>query len=402
MSLSPPTAVPIAPAGPPLPCTPKATEPSVPAATARVLHVINGEHYAGAERVQDLLGEHLPPFGYEAGFASLKSGRFGDYRSSIHTPLYEFEMTRRWDLRPVREITRLVREEGYDLLHAHTPRSLLIASLVKRRTGLPLVYHVHSPASADSTNRISNWVNDRLERWCAESVDQLITVSPTLTDHMHRRGHAADKLQCVVNGTPILPEDHPGARRRPAPVGPLVVGMVALFRPRKGAEVMLDTLATIRSRGHDVRLRAIGPFETPEYEEAIKNRVHKLGLFDAVHWTGFTNDVGAELARLDTLALPSLFGEGLPMVVLEAMSAGLPVVATRCEGTTEAILHRETGLLVDPGSISQLTDALEEIATGGVNYADLSIAARQRHAERFSAEAMARQVASVYDRAVQE
>ena len=217
----------------------------VPVETARVLHIINGEHYAGAERVQDLLGQHLPAFGYEAGFASLKAGRFGDYRSSIETPLYEVEMTRRWDFRPVPEITRLVREEGYDLLHAHTPRSLLIASLVKRKTGLPLVYHVHSPASADSTNRVSNWVNDRIERWCADSIDQLITVSPTLTGHMSERGHAEEKLQCVVNGTPVLSDDHPGARRRRAPIGPLVVGMVALFRPRKGTEVMLDALATI-------------------------------------------------------------------------------------------------------------------------------------------------------------
>lgn len=394
----------IAPVAPPITAAPPGTpvaETPVAIATARVLHVINGEHYAGAERVQDLLGQHLPPFGYEASFASLKAGRFGDYRSSIQTPLYEFEMARRWDFRPVREITRLVKEEGYDLLHAHTPRSLLIASLVKRKTGLPLVYHVHSPASADSTNRVSNWLNDRIERWCAESIDQLITVSPTLNNHMSQRGHAYDKLQCVVNGTPVLEEDHPGARRRSTPVGPLLVGMVALFRPRKGTEVMLDALATIRSRGHDVRLQAIGPFETPEYEQAIKDRVQKLGLFDVVKWTGFTNDVGAELARIDMLALPSLFGEGLPMVVLEAMSAGLPVVATRCEGTTEAILHRETGLLIDPGSISQLADALEEVVTGNVNYADLSIAARRRHTERFSAEAMAQQVALVYDRVLQ-
>ncbi|MEO0531598.1 MAG: glycosyltransferase, partial [Planctomycetota bacterium] len=121
------------------------------------------------------------------------------------------------------------------------------------------------------------------------------------------------------------------------------------------------------------------------------------GLIDQVHWSGFTDDVPKELAKADALALPSLFGEGLPMVILEAMAAGLPVVATRCEGTAEAILHRETGLLVEPGSVSQLADALEELFNGETDYPTMSLAAKERHADRFSDTAMARQVAGVYD-----
>ena len=67
--------------------------------------------------------------------------------------------------------------------------------------------------------------------------------------------------------------------------------------------------------------------------------------------------------------LPSLFGEGLPMVVLEAMAAGVPVVASRVEGVPEAVGHRETGLLVEPGSVSQLAQAIEEVVGGDVDYA---------------------------------
>ncbi|MEO1495884.1 MAG: glycosyltransferase [Planctomycetota bacterium] len=363
----------------------------------RALHVINGEHYSGAERVQDLLAEWLPAFGYEVGLASLLPGRFAACRQATHAPLVEHAMRSRLDLRPSRAIARRVRDEGYDIIHAHTPRSLVIAATAAHRTGVPLVYHVHSPASRDSTRRFTNLANDSTERWFARSAKRLITVSPTLTDHMLKRGFKPDRVRCVMNGVPTLPEDSPGARRRRAPVGPLVVGMVALFRPRKGTEVLLEALASLRSRGHDVHLRAIGPFETPEYEQELHALADRLAINDRVQWIGFTNDVPAELARIDTLALPSLFGEGLPMVVLEAMAAGLPVVATRCEGTAEAILHRETGLLVEPGSVSQLTDALEELAAGQIEYETTSIAARERHADRFSAEAMARQVAAVYD-----
>jgi glycosyltransferase involved in cell wall biosynthesis len=178
--------------------------------------------------------------------------------------------------------------------------------------------------------------------------------------------------------------------------------MVALFRPRKGAEVLIDALARLRERELDVRLEAVGPFETPEYEQQLHDRVHRLGLEEHVHWTGFTDDVAGALARADALALPSLFGEGLPMVVLEAMAAGLPVVATRCEGTVEAILNRETGFLVEPGSVSQLAAALEELFCGETDYPSMSLAARERHAEHFSDTAMARSVAGVYDGLLRE
>ncbi|CAN0347756.1 unnamed protein product, partial [Ectocarpus sp. 4 AP-2014] len=296
---------------------PPKTAPT-PTETVRVLHVVNGEHYSGAERVQDLLALALPGFGYSVGFASLKEGRFGDYRQSVEAPLHELLMKGRWDLGVAWRLARLAREEGYQLLHAHTPRSLVVAYLASRWTGIPLVYHVHSPASRDSTRRLANWANDCLERSCLGQASQLITVSPTLTDHMRKQGVSPDKLRCVLNGVPAADDESMVARHRRPPMAPYVVAMVALFRPRKGAEVLLDAVATLRSREIDVKIEAIGPFETPEYEAELKQRVARLGLLDHVHWTGFTDNVSKALAKADALALPSLFGEGLPMVVLEA------------------------------------------------------------------------------------
>jgi glycosyltransferase involved in cell wall biosynthesis len=91
-----------------------------------------------------------------------------------------------------------------------------------------------------------------------------------------------------------------------------------------------------------------------------------------------------------------LFGEGLPMVVLEAMESGLPVVASRVECVPNAVAHSQTGLLVDPGSVSQLASAIQEIISGGVDYMALSRGARRLHAESFSDEKMAAGVAAVY------
>lgn len=358
----------------------------------RVLHVVNGEHYSGAERVQDLLGLRLPHHGYEAGFVSLKPGLFGDYRKSIDAPLCELEMAARWDLRAVRQVARIATEGHYDLLHAHTPRSAMVASLAARRTGLPLVYHVHSPTSRDSTRWFANWVNDRVERWSIGAADKLITVSPTLTQHMQSMGVDPDRIQCVLNGVPA----HPHVTPRRQPEGTWTIGMVALFRPRKGAEALLEAIAMLKSRGIHLELRAIGPFETTEYEEQLVSLANRLGIAGSVKWVGFAEDVTHELDQIDALVLPSLFGEGLPMVVLEAMAAGLPVVATHCEGVAEAVLHRETGYLVEPGSVSQLAQAIEDLLVGDLDYEQASALAIERHTQRFSDDAMAAQVARVY------
>lgn len=390
-TLAPPSGVatPTAPANVPVAPTRPATD------TVRVLHVINGEHYSGAERVQDLLALSLPEFGYSVGFASLKPGKFTDHRRSVDSALHEVPMRSRWRLGVARRLAKLIRREDYQLVHAHTPRSLLVSYLASRLAGVPLVYHVHSPASRDSTRRFANWANHLVERGCANRADRLITVSHSLTDHMRRMGISPDKLHCVLNGVPRLAEDV--ARRRRQPIAPFNVAMIALFRPRKGAEVLLDAIATLRSREIDIRLEAVGPFENAEYEQQLRKRVKKLGIEEQVHWSGFTDDVNSALARVDALALPSLFGEGLPMVVLEAMAAGMPVVASRCEGTSEAIVHRQTGFLVEPGSVNQLADALEELFNGETDYPRMSLAARDRHADQFSDEAMARSVAGVYD-----
>jgi glycosyltransferase involved in cell wall biosynthesis len=306
-------------------------------------------------------------------------------------------MKGRADFKVVRRLTQLIRDENYELVHAHTPRTALVGSLAARRTNVPFVYHVHSPAGRDSTRRLTNWTNAIVERVTVRGASRLIAVSSSLREHMIDRGFRPEQVVYVPNGVPCVD----GVSERTPPHNHWTLGAVALFRPRKGLEMLLETLALLRSRDVNVRLRAVGGFETPAYESRILCLVERLGLAEAVDWTGFTKDVPRELAKIDLFVLPSLFGEGLPMVVLEAMAVGLPVIASRVEGVPEAVRHRETGLLVDPSSVSQLAGAIEDVVAGGMDYAALSEKARRRQREYFSDIAMARAVADVY-RAVLE
>ena len=103
-----------------------------------------------------------------------------------------------------------------------------------------------------------------------------------------------------------------------------------------------------------------------------------------------------QLGKLDLLVLPSLFGEGLPMVVLEAMAAGVPVVATRVEGVPEAIRDGVDGLIVAPDDPRALADAIGRCVRGEVDWAAMRVAAHRRQAAMFSDRAMAEGVAHVY------
>jgi glycosyltransferase involved in cell wall biosynthesis len=357
----------------------------------RILHVINGEHYSGAERVQDLLAASLPALGFEVGFACVKPGRFPQARRYREARLYELPMHSRFDRGCGRRLAQLVKDENYSLIHAHTPRSLMVGGQAAKLSGVPLIYHVHSPAGRDSTRWLRNMANVWLERRTAHRAARLIAVSPSVRRYMIEQGFLASHVSCVPNGVPRI-----NVPPRQAPPESWTLGMTALFRPRKGIEVLLQALAEVRQRGCDVRLRAIGPFESREYEAKVLQLVGRLDLAAAIDWTGFVTDIPSELGKTDALVLPSLFGEGLPMVVLEAMAAGVPVIASNVEGVPEAICDGREGLLVEPGQAGSMAAAIQDLVGGRHDYAGLSAAAQARHAAHFSTEIMAGRVAELY------
>jgi glycosyltransferase involved in cell wall biosynthesis len=301
-------------------------------------------------------------------------------------------MRNRFDIRVARQLAGRIEQERFELVHAHTPRSVLIGSLAAARAGVPLVYHVHSPASQDSTRTLINWLNSATEKWSIRKASRVIAVSPSLVEHMVRAGVPAEQIKCVPNGVPGVPFNE----HRQAPRGSWTLGTVALFRPRKGLEALLEAVASLRGQNRDVRLRAVGPFETKLYEKEVRRRADELGLSGAVDWTGFVRDVQQQLAKIDVFVLPSLFGEGLPMVVLESLAAGVPVVATRVEGIPYAVREGVEGVLVRPGDAAELAAGIEQIVAGRLDWMTLRKQAYIRHAENFSDRAMAQGVAEVY------
>jgi glycosyltransferase involved in cell wall biosynthesis len=257
---------------------------------------------------------------------------------------------------------------------------------------VPMVHHVHGQTSTEVHRRWLSRLSAVVERMSLSKAKAVIAVSDSAGRYITHHGIDAARVRTVWNGVPArdaLPS-------RSTPQGCWTLGTIALFRPRKGLETLLDALALLRKQGHSVRLRAIGSFESPDYERAVKEHAARLQGGDLVDWTGFRSEIDVELAQMDLLIFPSLLAEGLPMVVIEAMAAGVPVVGTRVDGVIDAIRDGSDGLICEPGDAASLSGAIERVISGRIDWQSLREAAWQRQREQFSDHSMAGSLARLY------
>lgn len=353
-----------------------------------VLHIINGEFYAGAERVQDLLGIQLPNTGYNVEFVTLKKGDFAQHRVSSNL-IHAFEMRSQLDLRAVKSIAALVRERNIDVIHTHTVRSALIGMFTSYLSGIPMVHHVHSPADGDTEDQFRNLRNSLTEKLALHKAKQLLPVSQSLADYVAQRGYKRSLVTPIFNGVSALPQSTTNNNN-------VVICCVALMRPRKGISKLLEAFANV-DQATPSTLRLVGPFETKEYEYEVKNLCQYLNIEGRVEFTGFCDNIAAQLASTDIFCLPSLYGEGMPMVILEAMAAGLPIVSTQVEGIPEQVRHNIDGLLVMPNNSVELTSALNTLVADSQLRQTMGHEARSRQQSYFSDVSMAQAVARVYN-----
>jgi glycosyltransferase involved in cell wall biosynthesis len=204
----------------------------------------------------------------------------------------------------------------------------------------------------------------RLDRWTAHWSDLHICVSSGVRDFTARSLRIPDdKLRVIPNGVvPPVPEEPAvdlGQRLGIISKGGIATLLfVGRLDPQKGLEDLLSALTELNAdQTLRQRLRVIcvgsGPLDTK-----LREQTQALGLGEVVHWAGWQADAVSWMQAADGLVLPSHW-EGMPNVVLEAMAAGCPVIATAVEGTREVLEEGKTGWLVPPGRPELLASAIE-------------------------------------------
>jgi len=341
----------------------------------RVIHLRSGHGLYGAERsLLALAGATQPPF--EPLVASLvRPGRedaLGDAARQLGVQSTRIEAPGRLSWAALRPIIRLARGA---LLHAHDYKSLVLALAAGAVARAPVVATFHGDTAHSGLVRAYEGLARRSARWASA----VAATSGVLAEQIHAAAPAV-QVHVIPNGIALgrMPSEaeRTEARRSLAlPAGARVVAFLGRLSPEKAPEVLLRAA---RGAGLHVLFAGDGPMRAALEAEAAGGDVRFLG---------FVRDVGQVLAAADALALPSRT-EGLPMAVLEAMAAGLPVVASSV-GSLPEVLGDGAGWLVPPGDVAALRDALGR-AADPQRRAFVVRTARARVEARYGAAAMGR------------
>jgi glycosyltransferase involved in cell wall biosynthesis len=273
----------------------------------------------------------------------------------------------------VLELLALVRRERPALVHVNSSKAGVLGRIAAALGRVPVrVFTVHGWAHAAAAGRRSD-----AYRWADRMMAPLTTLTICVAENERRSGLAA--RTCRPERTVVIPNAVDVRAAQPAALAgrpPRLVWVGRLAEP-KDPFTLVDALALLR--GVPLRLEIIG--DGP-LRAAVEERVHRCGLEDVVTFAGLREDVPARLAAADAFVLSS-HSEGAPMCLLEAMAAGLPIVATAAGGVAELVDDGVTGVLVPPADPERLARALEAVATDPGLRRRLGAAGRVRALERF-------------------
>jgi glycosyltransferase involved in cell wall biosynthesis len=289
------------------------------------------------------------------------------------------------DVRALRDLRHHVRAARPHVVHTHSTKAGLLGRVVARSIGVPVVHTAHAWSFSDGLSwKRKAWAIP-VEWMAGRITDRFITVSEADREVGERYGVVRrPQARIIHNGVPTeAPRAQPGSG-----VPPVIV-TVARLAPPKDIALLLTALSTIDAPFH---LRVIGD---GELRAGLEQQAQHLGLTDRVTWLGTRGDVPDQLADAHIFALISR-QEGFPISILEAMRAGLPVVASDVGGVREAVKPRQTGFLVPRGDATSLADALRSLLERPELRNELGQAGHTAFLDRFSADSMCRTTLSVY------
>ncbi len=346
----------------------------------RVLQVVDALDGGGAERHVVDLARALDARGFAVTVAASADGPARACLEAAGVGVHVVAdglVKRRTSARYAVALRALVARLQPDVVHAHIHASEVAAAAALWRSDVPLVLteHTEAPWRGPSARAAL--------RWAARRADLVVAVSSAVARRLvDEHGVPGEKVAVVLPA--VLPHS-PGLVRPRRPRRPLV-GAVGRLVPGKGGDVLLRALA-----GVDADCVVVG--DGPQ-REALERLAADLGVGHRVAFAGWRPDARDLVAGLDVLAVPSR-EDGSPLVVFEAMGAGVPVVASRVGGVPDQVVDGRDGLLVPPGEPAALATALTRVLTEPGLAQALSAAGRAR-AEQCSHAAMVDALAEHY------
>jgi len=338
-----------------------------------VVHLVAPGEFGGLERVVQLLGRGLRGLGHEVHVVAVVVDARGIepflaplQDAGVHT--HTIVVPGRSYLRERAAIRDLFRRLCPDVVHTHGYRPDVLDAGVARRLGIPVVTTVHGFTGGGWRNRVYEWLQRRAFRRFAA----VVAVSGPLARRLERAGVPRSRIHTVPNAwRQIAPPLGPETARRVLgiPRDAFAIGWVGRVSYEKGPDILLEAL---RHAG-DVPL-TVSVVGGGDMRVALEAKAHGLGLAGRMRWHGAVPDAGRLFPAFDVCVLSSRT-EGTPMVLFEAMAAGVPIVATRVGGVPDVVSTTEAALVTPEDPVALAT------AIRGVYY-DRAAAQRRAAAAR--------------------
>jgi len=289
------------------------------------------------------------------------------------------------DWRAYRAIRRILQETRPDLLHVHSSKAGILGRLAAWREGIPSVFTAHGWAFARGTTWRRKLVGLIPEFLLTRITDRIITVSDEDRELALRYCRVrSEQVITVHNGIAEIPVTDREQRR----TAPRLI-MIARFTPQKD---FAGLIASLRECQHDYHAWLVG--DGPLLADC-QAQVQQLRLANRVEFLGTRDDVPELLQQADIFVLASNW-EGFPISILEAMRAGLPVVASDVGGVREAVTDGINGYLVPRGDTGLFAERIDRLLMDSALRATMGQAGRERFLREFTREAMLEQITGIY------
>lgn len=366
----------------------------------RVLFLIDSLGPGGAEH---LLAEYLrllPGLGVDPVVVALQERAGNPVAAVIEglgIPVRNLGINRLRERTAYQRVVAAVTETVPDVVHTQLEFSNILGTIAASRSGIPSLCTIHT------LDRPAAWSRDaarfRLMAWVLRRrADRVVAVSRSARDHFLGRARGRrEQVMTIHNGIDLArftePGDSAGAR---AELGirpdERVAVTVAVLRPAKGIDDMIDALGIITEAVPSVRYLVVGD---GEHGPALRHHAAAAGVEGRIVFAGGRADVPRMLAAADLFVLPS-HAEALPTVLIEAMAAGLPVVATDVGGIPEMVERGSSALLVPPHRPDLLADAVGRVLSSPLQATAMGKAGLRVATERFDINRQAQRLVNEY------
>lgn len=290
--------------------------------------------------------------------------------------------------RSVKALSRIVREEKVDVIHARSRVPAIVAYFVSKRTHVPFVTTCHGFYKRHLLSYVMGW-------------GKIVIVASHIIGRRMRDdfGVAFEKLRLIPRGVDL----GEFAQRAAAPdpkQDPIVIGLVGRLTPIKGHPLFLKAMARVVRVFPNAKAQIIGDSPKPQYKEELQSLVRRLGLGRNVDFLGTRYDIADLLGKMSVLAVPSVGEEAFGRVAIEAGAVGVPVVAARIGGLVDVIEDGQTGLLVPPDDPLALADAIIRLISDRQLSERLTANFRKKVEAEYPLERMFSRTLDVYHEAV--